>query len=434
MKSEVLIDHQVASGAMLARDNITSDFADSILLIREPILDVERVEQGCELRYRGAPSDSQREDDGTYASRRAMHCALHVVGLNSLTNGKRAFLDVTSRIILEDEHTLLPSQRVVLQLHPINQPLPILREACQRARRDHYTLAWQLASSSMIPWELIEPGDIIRLTLNDAVVHLSRLQRDFLGAPLLFHGVHTAHDLERARELGCMFVQGRFFCEPRHDAVRELQGAEVTRMKLLTELSKPVIDFDDIEAIVKSDASLAYHLLQYLNSAAFGIRERITSIRQALLMLGEQPLRKWGSLIALTALGKRETHVLLMASLVRARFCESLVATRYGDDLALDAFLTGLLSSLDMLLGVQMAELIKTLNLSEEVCAVLLGKQTGLLGTTLALVMAAERGAWSTVASLATRCRLTHRDIACRYYETLDWVHSLHSPSMAPAS
>src|SRR5690606_15450542 len=100
-------------------------------------------------------------------------------------------------------------------------------------------------------------------------------------------------------------------------------------LHLLAELAKPTLDLARIEAVVKSDVALSFALLRYLNSAAMGLGHRIDSIRQALVMLGERPLRRWGFLASIHALGKGKPHQLLLTALVRARFCEQL-AERLG--------------------------------------------------------------------------------------------------------
>jgi EAL and modified HD-GYP domain-containing signal transduction protein len=195
-------------------------------------------------------------------------------------------------------------------------------------------------------------------------------------------------------------------------------------MRLLTALGQAEIDFSDVESIIKSDAVLASSLLKYLNSAALGMRQSITSIRHALTLLGERPLRKWGTLVAFAGMCDGKPHELLVASLVRAHFCEG-VASAIGQEVqAIDYFLVGLLSTIDAVTDRPMPDALASVSVSEAVRRTLLDDGESSLGCTLALVRACEIGAWASVIRLGSELGLTHRDVAARYYETLKATHA----------
>ena len=124
---------------------------------------------------------------------------------------------------------------------------------------------------------------------------------------------------------------------------RDIAGSKHKYLLFLREVHSPELDYNRLETLIKSDSSLSVKLLRYLNSAGMGVREKISSIKQALVLLGEKPLRKWASLVAMTCLGEDKPSELVRLSLARAEFCELL-----GDDLrmvgrGLDLFLLGLL-------------------------------------------------------------------------------------------
>ena len=115
-----------------------------------------------------------------------------------------------------------------------------------------------------------------------------------------------------------------------------------------------LLDLGRIEEIIKGDIALSCGLLRYLNSAALGLGHRIDSIRQAIVMLGDKQLRRWGALVSISALGQSKPHQLLITSLVRARFCEHLADILNLQDRALDMYLVGLLSTMDAVLDMPM--------------------------------------------------------------------------------
>jgi EAL and modified HD-GYP domain-containing signal transduction protein len=242
---------------------------------------------------------------------------------------------------------------------------------------------------------------------------------------LLAEKVETKADLDEAVALGCHYVQGYFFCRPEMIRGRGLTGAEVVHLQFVRELNKPQLDYAVLEQIIKQDTSLTFKLLKYLNSAGVGLRNKVSSIQKALVLMGEQPLRKWGWLVFFTSINSKRPPELLLASLVRAHFCEAVARKLNLSELQLDAFLVGLLSSIDVALGMPMAQILDQTGVSDVVRQVLLGDAAAPKDATkiLTLSVACERGAWSTVSKTSSGLRLTQGDIATIYYGALAWAN-----------
>ena len=112
-----------------------------------------------------------------------------------------------------------------------------------------------------------------------------------------------------------------------------------------------------LERLIKTEASVCYRLLRYLNSAIFGFKTEIHSVRHALSILGERDVRRWVRLVAAVGAGHEKPSDLVLSSLVRGRFGE-LLAPRvpHGES---DLFLMGLLSLIDAMLETPMAEILE---------------------------------------------------------------------------
>ena len=130
-------------------------------------------------------------------------------------------------------------------------------------------------------------------------------------------------------------------------------------------------------------------LLRLLNSAAFPLRRRVHTVHDALVMLGVRTVRQWAMLIVLAGL-PRTRDELLPHALVRARLLERLADLR-GDPTPAGAFVVGLFSLVDAMLGVPMDEALGDLPLAEEHLDALLRRE-GPNGRALAAVDAHERG------------------------------------------
>lgn len=405
--------------------------AAETFLARQPIFNTGRQLIGYELLYSPAPWETFDDPetprpDPTTMTRRTLHSALDGVGLDALLGGHRAFVNISPANLLEEDHLLLPSEQTVLELAAGDAISESVRTACASARRAGYQIALDGYEPGCPASALLPAVDLIKIDFRAASqVDLPAQMRPLQQKGLLLAAKHveTQADFDRAISLGFQQVQGYFFCHPELLSTPRPTVGESVRLRFLAELSRPQMNLDQIEAILKTDLALSRSLLQYLNSAFLGIRHRIESVRQALVMLGERPLRRWGSLTALSMLAHRKPHQLLLTSLVRARFCENLACLPTYGSRKMDLFLVGLFSLLDAILDQPMDVAIAPLPLSDEVRQALLGDQEQPLGRALALALASERGAWNSVSALCLKLQLTQREVAGFYYETLRWSH-----------
>jgi EAL and modified HD-GYP domain-containing signal transduction protein len=168
---------------------------------------------------------------------------------------------------------------------------------------------------------------------------------------------------------------------------------------MLQEVSRPELDLDGLEGLIKAEASVCYRLLRYLNSAVFGFQSEIHSVRHALSMLGERDIRRWVRLVAAVSAGAGKTSDLLLAALVRGRFGELLTPrVRPGRS---DLFLLGPLSLIDAMLEMPMADVLEKISLDQATKAALLG-QPSELRPLFQLMLAHESGEWGAAAELST--------------------------------
>ncbi len=241
------------------------------------------------------------------------------------------------------------------------------------------------------------------------------------GKQLLAEKVETIQEFERARNLGFDLFQGFFFSKP-----VLLQGQHVSAMnasviRLLAELQAADINFNHIESLIKCDVSLTYKLLRYVNSALFARSNPISHIRAALIALGESDIRRWIVLATLLHLSPKDSKVLAVHALVRARFCESL-AKAAAMRSSSNAFMVGMFSLLDALAHRPLPELLGELKLPPEIVEPLLGKVEGSIAFTLELAKSYEAGDWSGVSEHAARLAIPQPAIAKLYLDAVNWA------------
>lgn len=202
---------------------------------------------------------------------------------------------------------------------------------------------------------------------------------------------------------------------------------------LLLELLAAVTNEADsavIEAIVKRDPQLSYHLLRLVNSVAFGPSKKISGFGQAIALLGRRQLQRWLQLLLYARSSKAGVaNPLMVRAAFRAGLMEALCREMSGPREAQDrAFMTGMLSLLDELLGMPLQDVTRPLNLADDVLAAL-GDHGGPLGGLLAAVEAAEGATAADCARSVDANNIDHESWAraligaCRWAEQVGREH-----------
>jgi EAL and modified HD-GYP domain-containing signal transduction protein len=191
---------------------------------------------------------------------------------------------------------------------------------------------------------------------------------------------------------------------------------------MLQAASRVVLDSHEIESLIKSEPSLCYRLLRYLNSSLFGFANEIHSVSHALAMLGVRETRRWVRLVAMLAAGQNRPSDLVLSALVRGRFCELLgPKIPHGDT---DLFLMGIMSLMEAILEVEMARVVESVTLDRQCQAVLLGEPSQ-LRPVYELMLAQESGRWETVSELVTQLHLSESEVAEDYWQAMQWARNI---------
>lgn len=242
------------------------------------------------------------------------------------------------------------------------------------------------------------------------------------GSKLLFlaEKVETYDEYQAAKQAGFDLFQGFFFSRPEMVQRKTLNPYALTTLRLFSEISQPVVDFDKVERIIASDVSLSYKLLHHVNCMTYTRAKPISSFKQALVYLGEEKLRHFITFVATAHVMEDKPMSLYHLSLQRAWFCERLSMNFPGQIDKNQAFLTGLFSLLDSILDQPIEVLVEQLPLPAQVHQALI-KQQGHLGGVLRLVKAYDEANWPQVQRLCQLLGLDESIVAERYMESLKW-------------
>lgn len=405
--------------------------AVDVYVARQPILDRLRRTYGYELLFRDGQVNAFRGRDPELATAKVIDTSFFVLGIETLTGGRRAFVNFTRNALVDGYAAALPSRHLVVE---ILEGVPADDEVvatCRALKAAGYLIALDDVATDSPPAALLALADIAKVDFGqtDAAQRrlIARALRRRPGLKLLAEKVETEQDFTGALADGYEYFQGYFFARPAVVSGREIPASKVNILQLLREVHRPDPSHAHIANVIKHEVSLALKLLTHLRAASWGFQRPIESVDHAVLMLGDQGLRKWASVIATAVLGGDRPNELVVASVMRASFCEGLLLEIGPGDHAQDGFLLGLFSMIDALLGLPLAEAVDRLPLSDDVRAALLG-QPNALREVYDVVLAWERGDWAQVARATAAFGLSEEAIASRYRSALEFANSMAAP------
>ncbi len=398
---------------------VTEDVAPDILLARQPIYDRSLRVFAYELLFRGNHSGSALVADGNQATAQVLINAYTGFEPDATQVDLPAFINLTKDLLLAEDSLPLPESRVVLEIledvKVDDQLIARVKELKSQGFRlalDDFVLNEN--NKQLVPHVDFIKIDIRQLTLEQLREHV-RYLRQFSGLKLLAEKVETEQEFEYCRDLGFDLFQGYFLERPTIVKGRSLDPATHVVLQLLKELQDPNTTADKVAEIISRDAALTYKLLRIINSAAYGLRQQIESLSQAVVLLGFRQIRSWAVLISLARASKRPSEI-MNKLLVRAGTCERYA--RYTQHAETDSFfIVGLFSGLGMLLCTDLAEALEQLPLSEDVKKAIL-EHEGPAGEVLAIVQALEDGNWQFLMEK----NVDGKQLNTAYMEAIAWA------------
>lgn len=384
-------------------------------ITRHPVLDGEGELFGYELQVRQSDGEDGAASGSAAASASALVDAINRPGFAQLLGDKPVFINVTQEFVQRGFTALLPARSVVLELLQAVEADADLLDHLAARKDEGFGLSLNVLTSDRAYAPIFEQADYLKIDLapfddGGELVSLFRELRPY-PARLIADNVHTQQAFEACRRLGFDLFQGQYFAKPAAVTTESLPPQKATLVRLLRLLANDA-EFPAIEALFKDAPELSYKLLKLINSAAFYHGERIHSIRQALVLLGQRNLMRWVSLL-LYAGDEAATarNPLLEEAVVRGRIMELAMNKISGNSQRADtAFFTGTLSVLQALVGRPLEQLVDELNLDDEVSRALL-ERSGVLGTLLDVTERLREQRSLTSAQPAGRYQLSDQDL-----------------------
>jgi len=329
--------------------------------------------------------------DGNLATSRLLLNAFTEMGLSRIAGDQRVFLNMTRSLLMDMPVFPFEKERLVLEILEDIEVDDAFVQSISTLAGENYTLAlddfgFERKWLPLIPHVDILKVEVPGLDWNKLEQQIRNVHRS--GLLLLAEKVETEQEYRQLHKLGFDLFQGYYFSRPNIVAGKRLNENQLITLKLLSKLNDPSVTPKQLESLIVQDPGLVYRILRYLNSAACAMPRKIESIQQAIVYLGLQRLRGWASLIAISRMDDQPEELFTIA-LVRAHMCAKLTAAvekRENES----AFTVGLLSVLDLLMGVPMAKILERVPVSDSVKQALLNQQ-GICGQALTCARSFEQ-------------------------------------------
>jgi EAL and modified HD-GYP domain-containing signal transduction protein len=401
--------------------------ASEIFVARQPILDQQQNLYAYELLYRSSRENAFDGTDSTTATSRVISNSYLTLGLERLVGDRRAFINFDRAMLTGGMAEMLPSANLVVELLEEITPDDEVLASCRSLKSKGYLLALDDFVCADGFESILQLADIVKVDFRLTTEQQRRpLTRRLLGwgVRLLAEKVETKAEFDSAARLGYTLFQGYFFSRPDIVEGRQIPGFKLNYLRILSEAGNPALDFDRIENVLKSEASLLHKLLRYVNSAQFRWTREVESIRHALALLGERELRRWIALVTMSGLAEDKPQQLVVDAVTRGRFCEKFSARVGLASRSSEMFLLGLYSLLDALLDRPLAEVVAEVHLADDIAAALLGEpvKTRGLAETLCLACAYEKADWALIEATTRKLNASTDAVATTYLEAVEWA------------
>ena len=405
-------------------------FVENVFFARQPILDVNNNTYGYELLYRNQPGVNQYTgDNGDVSTADVINNAFFVDNLTSVLDGKKAFVNFTGNLIERGVPKMISSDILVVELLESVIAIPEIIRRCIELKNMGYILALDDYEYNENTKALFEIADIVKLDFHTSREAVERTASKCItyNKTMLAEKVETQLEFEYAKRLGCSYMQGYFFAKPLLMTHKANTPMAKTFLHILGLVYSPDPDYEEIAAVISTDVVLTIRLLRLINLMYGNTGNKISTIHQALVMLGFEKLKEWIYLVGLQRLQKDTPDELIRLALFRAKFCESVSKVVPGAYIhRKEMYLMGLMS---IVAGTSdeksINNIMKELPVTDDIKNGLIGAD-GLYGDVFRLVVDYEHADWNKVEEFVKKYGVDSQQLANEYVKCIRFMQQFY--------
>jgi len=402
---------------------------DDIYLARQPILDRRQGVVAYELLYRSGMSERADIGDPMEASARVITYAFSDLGIGAALGRGDCYINIDKEMLMSSVIELLPHGNVTLELVGLSEIDDVFIERCRRLRSEGLKLALGDYTPGSTARRLLNDVDVVEVSLVDydsaGLEQVVKEIRQAGNARLLAKRVETVEQFQQAQEMGFDYFQGYYFARPHLVAGKRIHPSKAVLLQLLKLVMNDAPNAG-IENLLRGEPNLCYNLFRLVNSVAMGMNRRISTVHEVVTVLGRRHLQRWVYLLLFAQDGFPYPNPLLQTAALRGELMRKLamILAAGNSEFHEQAFMAGIMSLLDALLGIPMEEVLEHVNVGDEVHAALISRQ-GLLGRLLGLCQILEGEQFDTLPSVLDKLKLDTHNVMQAQVEALQWVNAI---------
>ncbi|MBV6448049.1 HDOD domain-containing protein [Nitrosomonas sp.] len=406
---------------------------EGFFLGRQPILDRNQNLVAFELLFRQEETEeSINIKNDLSASANVIINAYCQLGIQNVLGKQRGFINANPELVMSDIISLLPSKHVVLEIKETATVTPEFMQCCNELKQKGYQFAldniveMNNKVEQLLPLVSVVKVDVLALEQNALAKLVAELNR--WPVLLLALKVENREQEKYCMQLGFQMFQGYYFARPEVLSVKRADPGKLSLLKLLT-LVMGDSDIEELEREFKHQPGLSYNLMRMVNSVASGLPQKINSIKHAIMILGRKQLQRWIQLLLYTSNQSDDSmsNALMQTAAARGKMMElvALAERPHDKNHQERAFMVGILSLLDVLLGIEMQQIVDKLGIPDDMSQALLTRE-GRLGQELRLIEANEKGEVAAIQLILTELSfLSLSELADIEIQAIAWANRI---------
>lgn len=406
----------------------------NVFVGRQPILDQEGQIYGYELLYRNSEENRFPSVNPESATIQLLINSFLSIGIDNVAQSYKSFINFSGELLLEDIFSRLSPNRVIIEILEDVE----ITSALIRRMKDIKQYGYQFALDDFIiqeqyelHTELFKLVDYVKVDFlavsNTERKRIETFIQKYPHIRMVAEKIETEAQFLEAKASGYELFQGYFFAKPEIIKGIDIPSTLSSHSYILHKLSEEDADIDEVVELIVHDMSITYKLLRFINTMHFGVPKKVASVKQAVILIGFEHLKKWMRILLVHHIGEHSTcgqvKALVSFSLTRARICE-LIAKRIGKENSDEYFFVGMFSLMDIIMNKNWSDILPLIPFSESVANTLIGEETDMTAV-LKLAIATEKLDWPQIRKYRTQLGISEKELSEFSQISIRWVQQL---------
>lgn len=402
----------------------------SFLISKQPVFNPQGVTDAYELLYSFASYSDAANDDENVKQEEINEAKEYLrENFDVIFDKKTAYVRFSPRLLQENFHEMFNKDKLIVEVTTEMLADPVSLQKCMQLKRLGYSIAFSGLLYSQDNMEFFNFADVVRFDINedadDIIATVKKCHEK--GKLAMADNVETQDQFEFARESGVDYIRGGFFAKPVLETKRSGGPMIKTFLQILALLYSPDPNIEYISAIISTDPVLTIKLLKVINQLCADKGNTVSTVHQALVLLGIDRLKEWIYLVGLQRLNRNSPAEILRLALFRARFCERIARNSSGGvgSRSMEIYLMGLISIVTGANDAALTKALEDLPVSDEIKKSIVGG--GIFSEIYHLSCAFEKGDWESVKMCAASCNVELDALRFEYINTQQFVKTYGS-------